>query len=189
MFDDLEGLTIPNAIDVFNRVKKSARNLLLDLHAQQRFRDPDYLPFGGRHRLTLDGTAWALTAQDWRIETSMILAPYRRSHWPDGAGVYVAISLTPDDGDVPELHAGAFHAPHGELVWEYASRTQDEEDLRSDDLARTDKAVLSYLLASDRSEWVFTKRPWRPGDADADILWTLDALSAGALAWDRGGHA
>ena len=37
MLDDLEALTVPNAVEVFNRAMRAARKFYLQLHGQSQF--------------------------------------------------------------------------------------------------------------------------------------------------------
>jgi hypothetical protein len=191
MFDDLDGLTVPNAVEVYNRTFKAAKNLLLTLESEQRFRDAVLVAFGGKSRLTADGGVGqgGLHRPDWEFETSMILAAYTKRDWPADGGVYVAISLTPEDARDPELHAGAFHAPAHEvtqLVWTYASAVAEPEDgkVRHPALERTDKTLLDNVWAGAKTEWVFARRDWVAGQGEDDLRWLLDRLDDAAGAWD-----
>jgi hypothetical protein len=185
MFDDLEGLTVVNAVEVFNRTVKSARQLLLTLHSQPRFQTAGYVPFGRAFAMHRDGSSSVVTQEEWAFETSIILSLYRKPDWADGAGLYAAVWLMPPGDDDPELQVGAFFAADTrELVWSYAN-AGEADDTRSPQLAKRDKTVLANVCATDRTEWVYAGRPWRPEDSDADIIWALDALEAAARAWER----
>lgn len=131
-----------------------------------------------------DGTSTALTQAARDFETSICLSTYRKSKWPDGAGVFIAIWLTPDEGDDPLLQAGAFRAAGSrELVWSYAS-AEDTDEVSSDALARTDKTRLDTVSVTEHTEWVYASRDWQPGHPEEDVTWILDALDAGSRAWD-----
>ena len=190
MFDDLDGLTVPNAVEVYNRILTTAKNLFLTLESQERFRDLRLQPFGGTSRLTADGGIGqgGLKRPDGDFVTSMILSAWRKPDWPTGAGVYVAIWLTPDDGAHAELQTGAFRAPGRgvtDLVWTYAG-VEEPEDQQAHDpgLVRTDKTVLDQVCEGAGTEWVYAAREWVAGQGDADLRWLLDRLDAAIVAWD-----
>lgn len=183
--DDLQQLTVVNAVELFNRTVKAARELLLAIHAQSRFQQGMYEPLGGRSpRMVRDGTSSTLTESPSSFETSMLLSVYRKPSWQAGTGVYVGIWLTPGEGADPHLQAGAFQADHsGELVWSYAS-AEDADESRSKALAGVDRTLLRSVSVTKHTEWVYADRPWGPSRANEDVEWALDALEAGSKAWD-----
>ena len=182
VFDDLEELNVVNAVEAYNRTIRAARQLLLALHAQQRFQEASFLPFLRTFALVRDGTSSAITQHEDFFTTTVALSPYRKAHWPAGAGVFVAFDLAADEE--PQLLAGAFHASStDELVWSFAT-AEGADDIVNENLARTDKAMLPYVNVGRHTEWVAATRPWRAGDAAADVAWALEMLSAGARAWD-----
>lgn len=191
VFDDLDGLTIPNAVQVYNRTLTTAKNLLLTLESQERFRDSGLRPSGGTSRLTADGGIGqgGLQRPDGDFVTSMIMSAWAKRGWPNGAGVYVALWLTPEGSAHPELQAGAFHAPNhavNELVWTYAGAVDepDDQQARNPNLSRTDKTLLDNVWEGGRTEWVFAARDWVAGQGDDDLRWLLDRLDDATVAWD-----
>jgi hypothetical protein len=186
VFDDLEELTVVNAVEVFNRAIRAARQLLLTLHSRPAFQAAGYVPFGRNFALRRDGTSTALTESEDYFTTNIALSVYRKEPWPEGAGVYIAVDLSSDDE--PELQAGAFFAESSsDLVWSYAYSDEPDDGPSHPRLAATDKAVLPYAAVGARTEWVYDTRPWRPGDGDADVLWALEKLGVASAAWDGQG--
>jgi hypothetical protein len=187
VFEDLENLTVVNAVEAFNRTIRAARQLLLTLHSRPAFHASGYLPFGRTFALQRDGTSSALTQAEDFFTTSVALSVYRKASWPKGAGVYVAVDLASDEE--PHLQAGAFFAKvSDELVWSFAYA--DEKDSVSvRELGRTDKTRLPYVAAGRQTEWVYDTLPWRAGQPDDDIIWALEKLAAGSTAWDDAGPA
>lgn len=173
MFDDLEGgLTVVNAVELFNRTVKVARELLLAVHAQSPFRAAGYEPFvGSSHRMVRDGTSGTLTQAPESFEASVLLSTYRKPPWPDGAGVYIGVWLTPGEGADAHLQAGAFRAAvQQDLVWSYAS-AEDADRPADDDLARVDRTLLECVSVTDYTEWVYADQPWRGGRGEDDVEW------------------
>jgi hypothetical protein len=192
MFDDLDGrLNVPNAMEVINRSLKGAKNLLLSLHAEPRFVSLAMQPWESKEpKLKMDGGigAGGLQRADWEYETSMIMSAYSAPEWPTGSGVYVAIWLTPDDGEHPELHVGACIGPGyslSDLVWAYGSNVDEPEDkvARHDALDALDTTLLDNVWTDRNTEWVFARRDWLPARGDDDLRWLLEKLEAASVVW------
>jgi hypothetical protein len=184
VFDDLEDVTVVNAVEAFNRTIRAARQLLLTIVSRPRFHAAGYAPFGGSFSLLRDGRSTALAQDEDFFTTTVALSPFTKPGWPRGAGVYVALDLA--SADEPYLQAGAFLAKrNAELIWDFAYAEENDE-LTSEALVRTDKAVLPWAAMGRQTEWVYAARPWRAGDGDADVRWALDMLEAGSRAWDAG---
>lgn len=181
VFEHLEGrLTVVNAVEVFNRTVKEARKLFRAVEADTRFVTAG---FSSSSRMLRDGTSLALNADEGSFEATILLSPYTSPSWPDRAGVYVAVWLTPEDGEDARLQAGAFRAWGGDgLGWEYAGADMAEQP-RTEAMTRADPSMLPTVNRAKYSDWVLDEIPWRPGDGPSDVRWVLDRLEAGAEVW------
>ena len=159
MIDDLDELTIPNAVEVVNRTITTIKNLMLTLESEPRFRRLGVEPYGSVSRLTADGGIGkgSLQRADGEFVTSMLLCAWRKTTWQEGGGVYVNVWLTPDEGTHPELQAGAFVAPGhqvADLVWTLAGTSPDLRIVQHPALQRMDRAVLDTAWGSRSTEWL-----------------------------------
>ncbi|MDQ3608943.1 MAG: hypothetical protein M3459_08590 [Actinomycetota bacterium] len=182
MLDGLEGLTVYNALEVYNRAIRAARQLALAVHHQPRLQRAGFEPWG-RHDLMRDGQSVALPGHEGTFAANVIVVPYLKPDWPDGAGVFLGVWLTGEDG--PCIESGAFdtQARRGELPWQFAE-CEPTDALSSGSLGRTDRSVLEHRATSYSAEWAYAERRWPPGAPEEDVEWVLDGFEAGAGAWD-----
>jgi hypothetical protein len=102
LFDDIDTpLTVPKAVDAFNRTILAVRAFYLSLHGQSGFKA---LGFPGPYRLSRDGTGTSPESH-W-FEASFVLSSYRRERWPKRLGAFVAFDLA-TEGDTADICAGA----------------------------------------------------------------------------------
>ena len=108
MLDDLESLSVPSAVEAFNRSIRAARNFLLQLHSQPGFVDLGLKPFAqNAHRLYRNGGSETLTAQvDW-FETTVAMCLYRYDGWDPQRVVFVCFDLLGSNGSDADLCVGA----------------------------------------------------------------------------------
>jgi hypothetical protein len=176
MYDDLDELNISNAFVLFNRSIAAARQFYLTLHDQEGFRRTGLGSTAASHRMLRDGASTGLTQDEEFFQISTFICLYRRPTWDEGLGAYAAFYFAADDE--PQLHVGAYvtTAP-GELHWEYGW-AESTEDLNSPRLRAIDKKEMPFAGATERTEWTYDERPWRPGGGDEDVAWAVDKLSA-----------
>ena len=98
VIDDLEGgLTLGNAVEVFNRCVRAAHLLLVEIRDNPRLRglaDP-----GGRGlQMGRDSYSTVLTQPVEGFTTTTLICAMRRRTWPDGAGVFVGFDLVHEAG-------------------------------------------------------------------------------------------
>jgi hypothetical protein len=88
MFDDLEGLTVVNAVHAFNRTVLAARQFFLALVGQPRFAGLGLAPVGGKSFTMLrDDGSRALTQDEDYFQITTLMMPARKPTWADGSGV------------------------------------------------------------------------------------------------------
>lgn len=183
VIDDLEGLTLKNAVEVVHRITRAFRLLALSVHGQRAVGDLGLVPMQG-HAMLRDGRSVALPGTPESFETSVLLVPYARPDWPTGCGVFFAAWLVEEDG--PHLQAGAFKmsGTRGDLPWAYAC-SDFVDELEAAELESVRGATLDSLAASKAygAEFVYAERRWQPADGEGDVEWIVDALTAAAKAW------
>lgn len=177
VIDDLEGLTLTNAVEVVHRIMRTFRLLALTVHGHPRVTEMGLKPFNGGHALLRDGRSTGLPGQPEFFENNVLLVPYAPPDWPNGHGVFFAAWLTGEDG--PHLEVGAFFidAGRGELPWQFAG-AQPVDELQSGRLEDLHGSALPTLAKSRLAEFVYAERRWVPGDGDADVEWIIDGLGA-----------
>jgi hypothetical protein len=63
------------------------------------------------------------------------------------------------------------------LQWDYEWAT-DVETLEDSRLSALDKKHMPWAAAlAGRLEVTYDERPWRPGQADADVAWAIEKLA------------
>jgi hypothetical protein len=87
MFDDIETLTVPRAIEAYNRTIHTIRQFFLAVHGQPRFAALGLVGFGERGRFALQkdgGSKSPEQPEDWFTLTN-VLSAYRRENWAQEA--------------------------------------------------------------------------------------------------------
>jgi len=111
MLDDLEELTLRNAVEVFNRIMKSARQFYLQLHEHAAFGatrlEPD-IGSGGyvSPRMLRDGRTDAITQPEETFTTKIFLSLYRHPELPDSDRVSSRSTSPPANDTEIQLLAG-----------------------------------------------------------------------------------
>jgi hypothetical protein len=178
MIDDLEGLTVPNAVEVYNRAVRAARQFLLQLHAQSGFEELGLKPPPGwNFRMQRDDPSQVLTEDEFSFTTTVFFSEYesKRDAFPKGARAFVAFDLLGRDGDETAILAGYASCLNMDdlAVGRFASAIRDTE-LVDNDRPWSENASFHSAV------WRFDRRPWHSGQADEDIAWALDRLRAAA---------
>jgi len=93
VLDDLENLTIPNAVEAFNRSIKAARAFFLELHSHARFPDLDLAPLRKEHAMFRNGGSETLTRPVEWFETTVAMTVYKRKNWDPQRWVFVCFDL------------------------------------------------------------------------------------------------
>jgi hypothetical protein len=171
LFDDIDTpLTVPKAVDAFNRTILAVRAFYLSLHGQSGFKA---LGFPGPYRLSRDGTGTSPESH-W-FEASFVLSSYRRERWPKRLGAFVAFDLA-TEGDTADICAGAHWAEKGYLLDSYGNIDSEAEvaaELEALPDERFDGAGAAY-----GTSWVWATRQWKTGQPDVDVDWAVDQLAA-----------
>ena len=188
VIDDLEGgLTLGNAVEVFNRCVRAAHLLLVEIRDNPRLNglaDP-----GGRGlQMGRDSYSTVLTQPVEGFTTTTLICAMRRQAWPNGAGVFVGFDLVHEDG--PQLVVGAYDyrkTVAADIAYGYAN--SEPGDPRQPALAGADRSALAhgYVLGHAAGEFLCAQRPWAPQDTHGgdDVSWVLDRLDDSAAVWDR----
>lgn len=177
MLDDLEGLTLLNAVETFNRIIASARHFYLQLH-----KDTGFLAKGLRHdtggpsitapRMLRDGGTDQITRPEATFKTKVILSLYTHSDLDTQSRIFVAFDLVPRESNEIQLLAGLMHYTAGNPL----------------DLRRLPSALMSthvdaswpelpYIGGTTSSFWRYDRRDWQPNRAADDITWTLTRIA------------
>lgn len=182
MLDDLDGLTLRNAVEAYHRIMRAYRQLALAVHHHPVIAELALEPFAGGHAMLRDGRSHGLPGEPGYFETTVLITPYWRPGWPNSCGVFFAAWLTGEDG--PHLEVGAFtlNAGRGELPWQFAWADSADE-LNSAELESVIGATLDTRAAARHAEFVYAERRWRPEDGDGDVEWIAQGMRAAAKAW------
>lgn len=183
MLDDLEELTLPNAVEAFNRAILAARDFFLQLHAQPRFEElrlsSIYAP---QHRMYRNGGSEALTQPVEWFRTTVLMTAYRRPEWDEKRSVFVCFDLRGNGRSTADLLAGAALLTDG-LTYAFDSAQLGARP-SNEALNEAERRTL-HEMAANPSQWRFERRPWEPGNADEDIAWTLKRLEDGIAIWEE----
>jgi hypothetical protein len=99
--------------------------------------------FSSSSTMQRDGTSHPLNADEGLFEATILLSEYTSHGWPDGAGVCVAVWLTPEGSEHAWLQAGAFYVRGGQgLAREYAGAGMAEQP-RIEAMTRIDRSMLA----------------------------------------------
>lgn len=179
MLDDLEGLTLNNAVVAYNRAVVAARQFFITLHGQPAFASAGLVSWGGRsHEFRRDGiSSKSLSESDDWFLTSTMMCLYRKPTWPEGIGTFVAFYFGDEDPE-PAMHAGALYTATGsDIVSEFAW-AEPADSASNEVLQKIGTEHCPHFAAADTLECSYDRRPWRPGDEDADVAWAADKLTA-----------
>ncbi len=194
---DLEGgLTIGNAVEVFNRCVRAAYLLLTEIRDNPRLEG--LVDAGGRASLQMgrDSFSTVLTQPVHGFTTTTLICAMRREYWPTGAGVFVCFDLVHEDG--PQLVVGAYRY-HRTVPADIAIAYADSGpgDLGHSALRPGDHSVLkhAWVYGNGVAEFLCAERPWEADETrgGADIDWVLDRLDDASAVWGqnsrRGGRS
>jgi hypothetical protein len=189
MLEDLEELTVTNAVKVFNRTMIAARWLVLAVTGDPQFLVAGFTAPAGAGKsfhLARDTFSTAITANEAYFTTTLLLTGCRKPTWPSGAGAFIAFDL--DREDQPYIQVGAFfYTGTGpvDLVDVYSNSGEGEP--KQPALAGRDHDVLDLAFVNGAgAEWVCAERPWQLTDdhGDEDVRWVLARLDDAARIWD-----
>jgi hypothetical protein len=184
MLDDLEGLTLPSAVEAFNRSIRAARNFLLQLHGQPSFIELGLLPFAqNAHRLYRNGGSEALTAQVEWFETTIAMCLYRHEGWDPQRVVFVCFDLLGTNGSDADLCIGACEVSREYTYGWVRAAPVDELD---HPVLGQPSAVLPAMKSEVDGAWRFARKPWIVGQPEEDIAWALSGLKAATQIWSVG---
>ncbi len=178
MLDDLEELTLRNAVEVFNRIMKSARQFYLQLHEHAAFGatrlEPD-IGSGGyvSPRMLRDGRTDAITQPEETFTTKIFLSLYRHPELPDSDRVFIAFDLAASNDTEIQLLAGRWqnYRPNEPNLRKLA-------DAITKSSPNNDPASLPYKASEGTSHWTYDRRPWHAGHALEDLKWATDRAAA-----------
>jgi hypothetical protein len=172
MFDDLEGLTVPNAVEVYNRAVLAARQFFLHLHSQKPFLGLGFRPPPGwNYRMLRDDPSMTLTEDEFWFTTTVLLSQYDHEDFPEGARAFVALDLLAGGGAEADMLAGTVASSNpDDLGAGWFSNAIRETSSIAEDSPWTEMAT--YRSAT----WRFDRRPWLPGQPDKDVAWALARL-------------
>jgi hypothetical protein len=123
-------------------------------------------------------TSTALTQDERWFQTTAIVSLYKREGWPDAQATFVNIDLVTGT-DAADLCVGACVVAEGGIVDSFAWGERDRRPSR----AALAAAGFSHSVAQPPYEWVFERRPWLPGDGDADVSWAVLQLKRAIAVW------
>jgi hypothetical protein len=182
MLDDLEELTVPNAVEAFNRSIRAARDFFLQLHGQPSFIALGLKPYWKEHRMVRNGGSETPTQPVEWFETTVVMCLYKRDAWQPTCAAFVCFDLVGRDGEHADLCAGACKVMAGNGTYGFA---------RAERAAPTDQALretademLPEAMADPETEWRLDRVEWKPGQADEDIDWTITRLQHAIKIWD-----
>jgi hypothetical protein len=169
MLDDLESLNTVNAVEGFNRTIRAARQFYLLLHTQSEFAALQFAPLEWNFRMLRNGRSDVPTQLEAWFETTVILSQYRHSNLPDGWVLFVAFDLLGSGSGDADMIAGLGGTSKG--LYEFANAIQSSENL-------PDEEPFRERANAEGCEWLYDRRPWRPGLPDEDVSWALARLAA-----------
>ena len=171
MFDDLEGLSVPNAVELFNRAILTARQFYLQLHGQSVFVDLQFRPPPGwNYRMVRDGRSQTVTQDPSWFTTTVLLSEYEHATLAPGTRAFVAFDLLGSGGHNGDLLAGCARATKlDDLGVETFTLAIRNSELAAD-------SPWSERAALRTAEWFFDRRPWQPGQPVEDVAWAVSEL-------------
>jgi hypothetical protein len=183
VFEGLETMSVPNVVQGFNRVVRSARQFFLALHSDSRFQAAGFRPIGNRgFEMLSDATSSVVTQyEDWFM-TSTLVSPYSNTIWKSGQGAFAGFYF---DDEEAYLVGGAFCTPaQGPFAFAFG----ESEDLAIADLsdAGLRGSVAPELDQASRGrqyEFRYGTRIWGTGKPEEDLEWTLGCLTAAGAIW------
>lgn len=181
MLDDLDGLTIPNAVEAFNRSIRAAREFFLQLHSQPRFTALGLQPYWAEHRMVRNGGSQVPTQPVEWFDTTVVIALYKTASWDPKRAVFICFDLLGDGREDADLCAGACAVTNPSVSYAFA---QGERGAVLANPVLQGADAMSETLAGPGSQWRFARRPWKPGHGEEDIRWTLARLSEAIRIWD-----
>jgi hypothetical protein len=183
MFEGLDGLSVPNVIEGYNRVILAARQFFLALHGESRFQALGLRPLGtkGFEMLRDDPSSVLTQYQDW-FTTTTLISPYTRAGWSADRGTFAAFFF---DQDGAYLVAGAFSAAtRADLAATFAESDESQE-LTNEHLRDTAAPDLDTTSVGGQNQFRYAARNWGAGSPTEDVEWTLGCLEAAASIWDQ----
>jgi hypothetical protein len=171
MLDDLEGLTVPNAVEVYNRTVRAARQFFLQLHGQQAFLDLGFKPPPGwSYRMLRDDPSMTLTEDEVWFTTTVLLSQYDHDDFPERTRAFLAFDLLGSGGEDADMLAGRVSCSKLDDLGAGWFATAIRETAAVDDPLWSEEAT--YRSAT----WRFDRRPWHASQPDEDIAWALARL-------------
>lgn len=179
MLDDLEGLTRRNAVEVFNRITKAARQFFLQLHGQSSFAtsglQPELWSGNVTPRMIRDGRSDTLTAREEWFEARLFLSLYNHAALAEGERIFIGFDLVNGSSDEIEIVTGRFEGyPLSDSVYGVAEALAHEQPATGGD------AHLPYEASYGKARFLYDRRPWIPGLPSEDIEWVLSRAAAAA---------
>jgi hypothetical protein len=173
MLDDLEVLTLRNAVEAFNRIIASARQFHLQLHADSRFHTSGLQPDLGAPsytspRMLRDGRTDQIGQPEASFKTKVILSLYTHPDLNAQTRIFVAFDLIAHESSEIQLLAGRMTYTAGQ--------PHDTRRLAAALISpRADPSTpdLPYIGETSSSTWRYDRRPWQPNRAADDITWAL----------------
>jgi hypothetical protein len=154
MMDDLETLTIPAAVEIFNRAIRAARLFYLQLHSDSRFNALDLQPFGTGYRMWRNGASSAPTQPEKWFETTVIASVYRRPQWEPAAHVFVNFDLAAE-GPNAALCAGACSVGNPNYVTYSFAEREPIPSVSTEAFQRTREAFPT-ISRKESNEWLYS---------------------------------
>lgn len=182
MLEDLDGLTIPNVVEGFNRSILAARDFFLQLHGQPRFADLGLSPYQAAHKMLRDGGSEVPSQPVKWFKTTVAMCLYKRHGWAPTRVVFACFDLLGRDSSHADLCVGASDVT-GSHTYGFA-KAEPDQDLAHPVLSGA-APELPETKAGPDGQWRFDRRPWTPGHADEDIDWALSRLASAARVWDE----
>jgi hypothetical protein len=183
VLDDLEGLTIPNAVEAFNRSIKAARAFFLELHADGRFRDLDLAPLRKEHAMFRNGGSETLKQPVVSFETTVAMTLYKRKNWDPQRWIFVCFDLLGETRTHADLCVGL--AQVSDTMTYGFAKAERRDSLANFDLQEAESDFFEERFAEPGSQWRFARRPWLAGSPAKDIDWTIDRLRDAGRIWDE----
>jgi hypothetical protein len=166
MLDDLQDLTISNAVEVFNRTIRAARHFYLLLHAQRGFSTLGLAAHDWNFRMLRDGRSEVPTQSESWFQTTVILSWYQHPALPDGEAAFVAFDLRGSGAGFPDILVGVGASQLG--VYNFGDAVRTAETLT--------KGPFQERAAAGANECLYARRVWRPGAPDDDVQWAIEQL-------------
>ena len=180
MLDDLETLTLGDAVEAFNRITAAVRQFYLQLHQHGAFVANRLQPDSGQGdssspRMLRDGRTDKLHRPQNSFTSKVILSVYRHPDLQASSRLFVAFDLIARTRSEIDMLAGRWDYQSDNLN---ANATTFATALSRETALAAAHPQFPFQMWAGLSRWTYDRRTWQPGSPDEDIDWAISHMAA-----------